>query len=78
MINLWYKNAVIYCLDVETFIDSSGSGTGDFNGLADRLDHIEALGATCVWLLPVYPFCAATQPPPVPSPAESVAGSCAR
>jgi len=55
MINLWYKNAVIYCLDVDTFIDSSGSGTGDFNGLADRLDHIEALGATCVWLLPVYP-----------------------
>jgi maltose alpha-D-glucosyltransferase/alpha-amylase len=55
MIDLWYKNAVIYCLDVETFMDSNGDGVGDFLGLADRLDHIEALGATCVWLLPFYP-----------------------
>ena len=55
MLNLWYKNAIIYCLDVETFIDSNGDGVGDFRGLADRLDHIEALGATCVWLLPFYP-----------------------
>jgi maltose alpha-D-glucosyltransferase / alpha-amylase len=55
MLNLWYKNAVIYCVDVETFMDSNGDGIGDFGGLADRLDHIEALGATCVWLLPFYP-----------------------
>ena len=55
MLDLWYKNAVIYCLDVETFMDSNGDGIGDFGGLADRLDHIEALGATCVWLLPFYP-----------------------
>jgi maltose alpha-D-glucosyltransferase / alpha-amylase len=55
MLDLWYKNAVIYCLDVETFMDSNGDGVGDFGGLADRLDHIEALGATCVWLLPFYP-----------------------
>ncbi|MDJ0388885.1 alpha-amylase family protein [Roseomonas sp. E05] len=55
MLNLWYKNAVIYCLDVETFIDSNGDGVGDFRGLADRLDHIESLGATCIWLLPFYP-----------------------
>ena len=55
MLDLWYKNAVIYCLDVETFMDSNGDGIGDFQGLADRLDHIEALGATCVWLLPFYP-----------------------
>ncbi|MGG5890046.1 alpha-amylase family protein [Falsiroseomonas sp. HC035] len=55
MINLWYKNAVIYCLDVKTFMDSNGDGIGDFRGLADRLDHIEALGATCVWLLPFHP-----------------------
>lgn len=55
MLNLWYKNAVIYCVDVETFMDSNGDGIGDFVGLADRLDHIEALGATCIWLLPFYP-----------------------
>src|SRR5688572_14182152 len=55
MLDLWYKNAVIYCLDVETFMDSDGDGIGDFPGLSHRLDHIEALGATCVWLLPFYP-----------------------
>jgi maltose alpha-D-glucosyltransferase/alpha-amylase len=55
MLDLWYKNAVVYCLDVETFMDSNGDGIGDFDGLSDRLDHIEALGATCVWLLPFYP-----------------------
>ena len=55
MLDLWYKNAVLYCLDVETFMDSNGDGVGDFQGLSDRLDHIEALGATCVWLLPFYP-----------------------
>ena len=51
----WWKNAVFYCLDVETFIESNGDGIGDFPGLSDRLDHIEALGCTCVWLLPCYP-----------------------
>lgn len=55
MLDLWYKNAVIYCLDVDTFVDSNGDGIGDFQGLADRLDHIEALGATCIWLMPFYP-----------------------
>lgn len=55
MLDLWYKNAVIYCLDVKTYMDSDGDGVGDFNGLADRLDHIESLGANCVWLLPFYP-----------------------
>ncbi len=55
MLDLWYKNAVIYCVDIETFMDSNGDGVGDFEGLAHRLDHIEALGATCVWLLPFYP-----------------------
>ncbi len=55
MLDLWYKNAVIYCVDVETFMDSNGDGIGDFGGLTDRLDHIEALGATCTWLLPFYP-----------------------
>jgi maltose alpha-D-glucosyltransferase/alpha-amylase len=55
MLDLWYKNAILYCLDVETFMDSDGDGVGDFQGLTDRLDHVEALGATCVWLLPFYP-----------------------
>lgn len=55
MLDLWYKNAVFYCLDVETFMDSDGDGIGDFQGLGDRLDHIEALGATCIWLMPFYP-----------------------
>jgi maltose alpha-D-glucosyltransferase/alpha-amylase len=55
MIDLWYKNAVVYCVDVETFMDSNGDGVGDFAGLAHRLDHIESLGATCLWLLPFFP-----------------------
>ncbi len=55
MLDLWHKNAVIYCLDVKTFMDADGDGIGDFRGLADRLDHIETLGATCIWLLPFYP-----------------------
>ncbi|MBB4003137.1 alpha-amylase family protein [Aurantimonas endophytica] len=55
MLNLWYKNAVIYCVDVDAFMDQDGDGIGDFKGLTDRLDHIEALGANCIWLLPFYP-----------------------
>jgi maltose alpha-D-glucosyltransferase/alpha-amylase len=55
MLDLWYKNAVIYCLDVETFMDADGDGSGDFHGLTDRLDHLEGLGVTCLWLNPFYP-----------------------
>ena len=55
MLDLWYKNAVIYCLDVETFMDANGDGVGDFRGLTDRLDHLENLGVTAVWLNPFYP-----------------------
>jgi len=51
----WFENAVVYCLDVETFQDSDGEGIGDFNGLADRLDYLASLGVTCVWLMPFYP-----------------------
>ncbi len=55
MLDLWYKNAVIYCLDVETFMDSNGDGIGDFPGLTHRLDHLERLGVTAIWLNPFYP-----------------------
>ncbi len=55
MLDLWYKNAVIYCVDVDAYMDANGDGIGDFQGLANRLDHIESLGATCVWLLPFFP-----------------------
>ena len=53
--DLWWKNAVIYCLDVETFADGNGDGIGDFVGLTQRLDHLAGLGVTCVWLMPFFP-----------------------
>ena len=52
---MWYKNAVIYNLDVETFMDSNGDGIGDFPGLTQRIDHLENLGVDCVWLQPFHP-----------------------
>jgi maltose alpha-D-glucosyltransferase/alpha-amylase len=56
MINdLWYKNAIIYCLSVGTFMDANGDGIGDFAGLERRLDYIQGLGATAVWLMPFQP-----------------------
>jgi trehalose synthase len=53
--DLWWKTAVVYCLDVETFMDGDGDGTGDFVGLVQRLDHLVDLGVTCLWLMPFYP-----------------------
>jgi len=53
--DLWWKNAVVYCLDVETYQDSNGDGVGDFAGLTQRIDHLDRLGVTCVWLMPFYP-----------------------
>ncbi|KKD39524.1 MAG: alpha-amylase family protein [Limnoraphis robusta] len=53
--NLWYKNAIVYSLDVETFKDSNGDGVGDFEGLTQSLDYLSGLGITCLWLLPFYP-----------------------
>jgi maltose alpha-D-glucosyltransferase / alpha-amylase len=53
MINdLWYKNAVVYCLSVETYMDANGDGVGDFAGLMRRLDYIHGLGVTAIWLMP--------------------------
>ena len=53
--DLWWKSAVIYCLDVETFFDSDGDGVGDLQGLASRIDYLAQLGVTCLWLMPFYP-----------------------
>jgi maltose alpha-D-glucosyltransferase/alpha-amylase len=53
--DLWYKDAVIYSLDVGTFMDSNGDGCGDFEGLSRRLEYLSALGVTCIWLQPFQP-----------------------
>lgn len=53
MINdLWYKNAIVYCLSVETFMDANGDGIGDFQGLQRRLDYLSGLGVSAIWLMP--------------------------
>jgi maltose alpha-D-glucosyltransferase/alpha-amylase len=53
--SLWYKDAVIYQLHVRTFCDSNADGIGDFVGLTQRLDYLQELGTTAIWLLPFYP-----------------------
>ncbi|HEY8926598.1 MAG TPA: maltose alpha-D-glucosyltransferase [Polyangia bacterium] len=52
---LWYKDAVIYELRVRSFYDSNGDGIGDFRGVASKLDYLQDLGITAIWLLPFYP-----------------------
>ncbi|HEX4719239.1 MAG TPA: alpha-amylase family protein [Thermoleophilaceae bacterium] len=51
----WWKNAIVYCLDVETFIDSDSDGVGDFRGLIRQVDYIAGLGVNCIWLMPFQP-----------------------
>ncbi|WP_313691598.1 alpha-amylase family protein [Halorarum halobium] len=51
----WFKNAVVYAVDVETFNDSNGDGVGDFPGLMEKLDYLDRLGVSALWLLPFYP-----------------------
>ncbi|HMA34702.1 MAG TPA: alpha-amylase family glycosyl hydrolase, partial [Chloroflexia bacterium] len=51
----WYKDAIIYELHVKAFFDGDGNGIGDFRGLIAKLDYLQALGITCLWLLPFYP-----------------------
>ena len=53
--DLWYKNCVIYSLDLETFLDSNGDGVGDFEGLSRRLEYLEYLGIDAIWLAPFHP-----------------------
>ncbi|MGH7430515.1 MAG: alpha-amylase family glycosyl hydrolase, partial [Candidatus Methylomirabilales bacterium] len=52
---LWYKDAIIYEVHVRAFYDSDGDGVGDFRGLTEKLDYIQDLGVTAIWLLPFYP-----------------------
>jgi maltose alpha-D-glucosyltransferase/alpha-amylase len=52
---LWFKDAVIYQVHVRTFHDSDDDGIGDFPGLASKLDYLQELGVTAIWLLPFYP-----------------------
>ncbi|MDO7867040.1 alpha-amylase family protein [Nocardioides jiangxiensis] len=51
---LWYRNAVTYQIDPAMYDDANGDGRGDLRGITDRLEYIRGLGATCLWLLPIY------------------------
>lgn len=55
MEDLWYRNSIIYSLDLETFMDGNGDGIGDFSGLCDRLNYLHALGVDTIWLAPFQP-----------------------
>lgn len=52
--DLWWKNAVVYCVDVAKYLDDDGDGSGDLQGLARRIDYLVALGVSCLWLMPIY------------------------
>jgi maltose alpha-D-glucosyltransferase / alpha-amylase len=52
---LWYKDAIIYETHVKAFFDSNRDGIGDFPGLMEKLNYLQDLGVTCLWLLPFYP-----------------------
>jgi hypothetical protein len=52
---LWYKDALVYELHVRAFKDSNADGIGDFPGLLQKMDYLQDLGVTCIWLLPFFP-----------------------
>ncbi len=52
---LWYKDAILYEIHIRAFMDSNGDGIGDFPGLIEKLDYLQDLGVTALWLLPFYP-----------------------
>jgi glycosidase len=70
----WWKNAVVYCVAVETHMDSDGDGIGDFRGLTDRLPYLSGLGVTCLWLLPFHPSPAGTTATTSPTTTRSTRG----
>jgi trehalose synthase len=53
--DLWWRNAVLYCLSVQMFLDADGDGRGDLQGLTERVDYLAGMGVTCLWLMPFYP-----------------------
>src|SRR2546429_9968341 len=53
--DLWWKDAVVYCMDIETFRDSDGDGVGDVGGLIEGVDHVDALGVLFPLLKTLYP-----------------------
>ena len=53
--DLWWKNAIVYCVDTQSFQDGNGDGIGDLDGLTRRVDYLAGLGVTCLWLMPIYP-----------------------
>ena len=52
---VWYKRAIVYELHVKSFYDANQDGIGDFSGLIEKLDYLQSLGVTCLWLLPFFP-----------------------
>ena len=52
---LWYKDAVVYETHIKAFYDKNGDGVGDIQGLIEKIDYLQRLGITCLWLLPFYP-----------------------
>jgi maltose alpha-D-glucosyltransferase/alpha-amylase len=51
----WWKNGIVYCLDVETFCDGNGDGIGDLRGLMERIDYLAGIGVSILWLMPFHP-----------------------
>lgn len=73
--DLWYKNAVIYALNVDSFMDGNGDGCGDFEGLTRRLNYLESLGIDAIWIGPFQPrptvTTATTSPISIPPTSDS-------
>ena len=61
--DLWWKNAVFCCLDVETFMDGDGDGCGDFTGLTNQVDYLAGLGVTSSVTAPAPAAAAGTAKP---------------
>ena len=53
--DLWWRDAIVYCLDIQTFLDTDGDGQGDIGGVIERIDYLAGMGVTCLWLMPFFP-----------------------